>query len=102
VSFVKDLSSGGSISAASTQQLTVTDLVLQNPQADTGVLTITDNGTVIKTTQLSDFRNYDLHFITPITVQSGKSLTMSVQCQDPAGTSCSAATLVSGMQYTTS
>lgn len=102
VAFVKDLSSGGSISAASTQQLTITDLVLQNPQADTGVLTIADNGTVIMTTQLSDFRNYDLHFITPITVLSGKSLTMSVQCQDPGGTSCSAATLVSGMQYTTS
>jgi hypothetical protein len=102
VSFVSDLSSGGSVSAASTQQLTVTDLVLQNPQADTGVLTITDGGTVIMRTQLADFRNYDLHFITPITVDSGKSLSMNVQCQDPAGTTCSAAALVSGMQYTTS
>jgi hypothetical protein len=103
VAFVKDLtSSTGSVSAASTQQLTVTDLVLQNPAGDTGVLTITDGGTVIMTTQLADFRNYDLHFITPITVNSGEALTMTVKCQNPGGASCSAATLVTGMQYTTS
>ena len=99
--FRSDLTmANGSVAASSKQQLTVTDLVLQNPAGDTGVLTIRDAGVVLLTTQLSDFRDYDLHFITPITVQPNDSLTMSVQCQNKGGTACSAQALITGVTHT--
>ena len=101
VPFASELTmSNGSASATSKQQLTVTDLVLQNPAGDTGILTIRDAGVTLLTTQLSDFRDYDLHFITPITVQPNGSLTMSVQCQDKGGTTCSAQALITGVTHT--
>ena len=101
VSFASELTSAnGSIAATSKQQLTVTDLVLQNPAGDSGILTISDGGEVLLTTQLNDFRDYDLHFITPITVQPNNSLTMSVQCQNKGGTACSAQALITGVTHT--
>jgi hypothetical protein len=103
IAFAVDLKSNGHLTAASHQMYTVTDLVLQNPNGDTGSLTITRGGNTLISTRMENFRDYDLHFVTAITVGSGQSLTISVTCDKPGGgaTSCSPAVLVSGMSHTT-
>ncbi len=101
--FALELNSGNSSLTAGTHQAyAVTDLVLQNPNGDTGSLTITRGGKTLITTRMENFRDYDLHFVTAITVGSGQSLSISVACDKPGAgaTSCSPAVLVSGMSHT--
>lgn len=103
IAFAVDLKSNGHLTAGTHQAYTVTDLVLQNPNGDTGSLTITRGGNTLISTRMENFRDYDLHFVTAITVGAGQSLTISVTCDKPGGgaTSCSPAVLVSGMSHTT-
>jgi hypothetical protein len=83
--------------AAAKKQITVTDLVLQNPAADKGILLVTRDGKTLITTRLEDFRDYDLHFVTPIVVPSGSTLSMQVTCANSGGKLCTPAAFVSGM-----
>ncbi|MGH6656125.1 MAG: hypothetical protein ACRDVE_13085, partial [Actinocrinis sp.] len=101
--FALELNTGNSnLTAGTHQAYSVTDLVLQNPNGDAGSLTITRGGKTLITTRMENFRDYDLHFVTAITVGSGQSLSISVTCDKPGGaaTSCSPAVLVSGMSHT--
>lgn len=102
IAFAVDLKANGALTAGSHQAYTVTDLVLQNPNGDTGSLTITRGGNTLISTRMENFRDYDLHFVTAITVGAGQSLNISVTCDKPGGgaTSCSPAVLVSGMSHT--
>jgi hypothetical protein len=105
VAFARELNTGAKTLTAGTHQLySVTDLVLQNPNGDTGALTITRGGNTLISTRMENFRDYDLHFVTAITVGSGQSLSISVTCDKPGGGagSCTPAVLVSGMSRTTS
>lgn len=61
----------------------ITDLVLANAQGDEGVLTIEFNDRTITTIALETFRNQDYHWVTPIDVPSGASVTASVTCSRP-------------------
>jgi hypothetical protein len=102
VAFATELLSNQLLTAGAKQTFTVTDLVLQNPNGDTGALTITRAGKTLITTRLENYRDYDLHFVTPITVSPGQSLGIDVTCTKAGqGTSCSPAVLVSGMSGTT-
>ncbi|MBS2964020.1 hypothetical protein KGA66_13265 [Actinocrinis puniceicyclus] len=102
VAFAVDLKANGSLTAGTHQLYTVTDLVLQNPNGDTGSLTITRGGNTLISTRMENFRDYDLHFVTAITVGAGQSLNISVNCDKPGGTaaSCTPAVLVSGLSHT--
>lgn len=102
VPFAVDLKSNGALTAGTHQVYTVTDLVLQNPNGDTGSLTITRGGNTLISTRMENFRDYDLHFVTAITVGSNQSLTISVTCDKPGQgkTACTPAVLVSGMSHT--
>jgi hypothetical protein len=102
VAFATELLSNQDLTAGTKQTFTVTDLVLQNPNGDTGALTITRAGKTLITTRMENYRDYDLHFVTPITVSPGQSLGVDVTCTKAGqGTSCSPAVLVSGMSGTT-
>ncbi|HEU5352995.1 MAG TPA: hypothetical protein VFU65_00950 [Actinocrinis sp.] len=103
VAFAVDLKSNGHLTAGTHQVYSVTDLVLQNPNGDTGSLTITRGGNTLISTRMENFRDYDLHFVTAITVGSGQSLSISVTCDKPGGgaTACTPAVLVSGMSHAT-
>ena len=104
VAFALQLNTGNKFLTAGTHQAySVTDLVLQNPNGDAGALTISRGGTTLISTRMENFRDYDLHFVTAITVSSGQSLSISVTCDKPGGgaTSCSPAVLVSGMSHAT-
>jgi hypothetical protein len=63
--------------------LIVTDLVLQNPQGDTGRVDVLVDGAAILTLALANFRDLDFHFVSPIQVPAGKSLTLRTTCQTP-------------------
>ena len=87
------------LTAAPNRQVAVTDLVLQNPAGDKGVLTLASAGKTLITTRLEDFRDYDLHFVTAIVVPSGQALAMQVTCANAAGQpACSPSIFVSGTQ----
>jgi hypothetical protein len=101
IPFAVDLAGNSALTAGSHQVYTVTDLVLQNPNGDAGALTITRGGNTLISTRMENFRDYDLHFVTAITVGSGQSLSVSVTCDKPGQgrTSCTPAVLVSGLSH---
>lgn len=79
------------------RKLELTDLVLQNPEGDTGVLRVTAGDETLFVVRLENFRDVDYHFVVPIVVGSGKKLTIAVQCQNPdPAKRCSPAALFSG------
>lgn len=63
--------------------LIVTDIVLQNPQGDTGWVEVLVDGQPILTHALQNFRDLDLHFVSPIEIPAGKLLRIRTDCQTP-------------------
>lgn len=90
--------SNPSITAPAGHPLAITDLVFQNPDGNQGTLRLNRNGQTLFSEQLADFRDYDLHFITPIAVPSGQSLSLTVTCTNPGSTGCTASVFLSGTQ----
>jgi hypothetical protein len=98
VPFMTVLNSGtAGLTEPAKHQLAITDLVVQDPAGDQGILSLTVNGQTIYTEQLADFPDYDLHFLTPIIVKAGQSLKMTVNCGNSGGKACTPAVLVTGM-----
>jgi hypothetical protein len=90
------------IVAGPRDRVSVTDVVLQNWAADRGLITISNGATTLLTMHLEDFRMYDLHFLTPIVVPSGGTLTMKVACANKKGTpDCQPHVLVDGTMTST-
>jgi hypothetical protein len=61
----------------------LTDIVLQNPNGDTGLVQIKRNGIVILQSALENFRDLDLHFVAPFMFNPGQTLSMTVTCATP-------------------
>lgn len=99
--FALELGSSQSLTAGAHQAYTVTDLILQNPAGDAGTLDITRAGKPLITTRLENYRDYDLHFVTPITISPGQSLDIAVTCTKAGGgnSTCTPEVLVSGMSH---
>ena len=81
-------------SVTPTGTLYVTDFVFSNPNGATGALVILRDTTPLLQLRLENFRDYDLHFVTPIVVSKGQSLNLSLSCTS-AGT-CDPAVFYSG------
>jgi hypothetical protein len=64
----------------------VTDMVLQNPNGDTGFVQIKRDGNIIMQSALENFRDLDLHFVAPYMFKPGQSLTMTIACTTPGPT----------------
>ncbi|MFC7547727.1 hypothetical protein [Plantactinospora sp. GCM10030261] len=84
--------------------LVVTDLVLQNPQGDTGRVDVLVDDDPILTHALANFRDLDFHFVSPITVPAGRTLRIRTTCQTPGvplpggtGSQCRTWMLASGV-----
>ena len=84
-------------------ELKITDLVFENPDANSGTLTLvklakpgdTSGDKILFRLRLENFRDFDLHFVTPIDVQSGEKL--ALQCVPAtSGGACDATVFVSG------
>lgn len=82
--------------------LIITDLVLENPQGDTGRVDVLIDGNPVLTYALANFRATDYHFVSPLEVPTGKALSLRSTCQavgtdlGPADNRCRASLLVSG------
>jgi hypothetical protein len=76
--------------------LFITDLVFSNPNGVAGALVIERSGVTLLQLRLDNFRDYDLHFVTPIVITPGQQLQLSLTCT-PASP-CDPAVFYSGYQ----
>jgi hypothetical protein len=84
--------------------LRLTDLVLENPQGDSGTVTIAVGGKTLLAPALENFREQDFHWASAILATEGQKVTITVSCHQPgtpagggpAPTQCAAAALISG------
>ncbi len=60
----------------------ITDLVFSNPNAQTGAVVVLRGGSELLQLKLENFRDYDLHFVTPIVIPAGENLNLSLACTD--------------------
>ena len=91
---------GGASSATFTapddQVVSITDLLFQNPAGDAGVLRLQRGTADFLELQLGNFRDLDYHFVAPVVLTAGESLTIRVQCQRTDQQACSPALTFSG------
>jgi len=76
----------------------MTDIVLQNPNGDTGRLRILRDGDVLLETALENFRDLDYHFVSPFIFGENKNVTLQLTCLTAGGgnADCGAAATFSG------
>ena len=82
----------------------LTDVILQNPRGDIGIISIQLGGVPIIESTLGSFRDLDFHFVAPYVSTSSTPLSVVVECdavQIPADGGCSPAVSFSGFQTTT-
>ncbi len=63
-----------------TGTLFLTDLVFSNPNGQEGALVLLRDAAPLYELRLENFRDFDLHFVTPIVLTSGQSLNLSLAC----------------------
>ncbi|HKF74758.1 MAG TPA: hypothetical protein VKF59_01330 [Candidatus Dormibacteraeota bacterium] len=79
------------------QTLEITDLVFENAQGEHGTVVLQRDAAVLLTENLDNFRDLDLHFVTPVTASGGQTVQLVAQCTAPPG--CThAAVLIDGTQ----
>jgi len=66
----------------SSSTLSVTDLVLENPGAETGSLRLQRNSNDLLVVMLDNFRDLDYHFVAPLTFTGGQAFRLTVSCQN--------------------
>lgn len=68
--------------------LLISDLVLQNPRGDSGILRIVrlsgDDRITLLEVGLNNFRDLDYHFVQPLRFAPGEKILLTVNCQNPA------------------
>lgn len=77
--------------------LSLTDLVLQNPFADEGILRVLRNDEVLVESSLASFRDLDYHFVTGVEVGPRQAVEVRVDCQN-AETECRSSVLLLGQE----
>jgi hypothetical protein len=73
----------------------LTDFVFSNPNGQEGAVIVMRDGTELMRLRLENFRDYDLHFVTPIVIPPGSTLSLSIACE-LSGQACDPAVLYSG------
>jgi hypothetical protein len=79
--------------------LTINDIIFENPDGTSGVLSLSrldpsTGSTTLLVENLDNFRDLDFHFVSPIVVLKGQQLILS--CSPPKGQSCAGAMYYSG------
>ena len=70
------------------QRLSITDLVLANPEGDSGTMTLLRDEDRLLVFRLDNFRDLDYHFIAPLVFTGGESFVMDVNCQNRGPRDC--------------
>lgn len=78
----------------------ITDVVLQNPNGDTGIVQIKRDATILLQSALENFRDLDLPRVSPLMFTPGQTLTMTITCTTPgpAQPGCSVSGSFGGFQ----
>jgi len=81
--------------------LALTDIVLQNPQGDEGLLQIRRENadgdqTVLLETRLENFRDLDYHFVSPVLFGPEETVSVFVDCENTNGQNCAASAYLTG------
>lgn len=79
----------------------LTDVILQNPRGDFGIISVQIGGVPIIESSLDNFRDLDFHFVAPYVADSSAPLSVVVECaavQIPADGGCSPAVSFSGFE----
>jgi hypothetical protein len=74
--------------------VTLTDLVFENPDGNSGVIQLKRGSAVLLNLRLENFRDLDFHFVTPIQAVNGQ--TISMVCSPDTGQKCTASVYYSG------
>ncbi len=92
-----DEASAGAMPADTT--FAMTDVILQNPGGDVGLIRVMIDDDVVLESALESFRDLDFHFVSPYIVQAGQELRVELACADEQvveGDPCSAAASFAG------
>src|SRR2546421_10522551 len=65
--------------------LAIADILLENPQGDSGTVLVQQNDSTLLVENLDNFRDLDYHFVSPPLLKGGERLTMRVQCSATNG-----------------
>jgi hypothetical protein len=81
--------------------VSVTDLIFENPNGDSGTIAFMRGGEVLLTMRLENFRDLDFHYISPLIFQganktSGQDQTITLTCTPDSSSSCTSAVQLSG------
>jgi len=68
--------------------LNVSDIVLENPLGDTGVLQVRAGGKSLFVFGLANFRSIEYPFVQPLVFTHAAPLVLAVECQNPGTTAC--------------
>ncbi len=82
--------------------LDVSDIVLENPLGDTGLLQVRDGAASIFVFGLANFRSIDYHFVQPLVFTHSAPLVLAVECQNTGSTACVDGLSFSGTMHTVS
>lgn len=74
----------------------VSDIVLQNPRGDSGILTIRRGDTVLLEFGLENFRDVDYHLIQPARFSREEPVVIGVECRNPGGAACTPSVYFTG------
>jgi hypothetical protein len=73
----------------------LTDFVFSNPNGQEGAVVVLRNDVPLMRLRLENFRDYDLHFVTPIVIGASDTLNLSLACE-VSSQACDPAVLYSG------
>ena len=93
INFAQRLTPSASYKTPAATTLYVTDLVFNNPSAESGPISLTRDGQILLQEDLKNFRDLDYHFVTPIQLNANQTIALSGSCS-----ACSV--LVSGYEKT--
>lgn len=74
----------------------VSDMVLQNPRGDSGILQVRRGDDVLFEVGLDNFRDLDYHFIQPVRFSQEQAIVVAVDCRNPGTTACTPAVYFTG------
>jgi hypothetical protein len=72
----------------------LTDFLFSNPNGQDGAIVVLRNDVPLMRLRLENFRDYDVHFVTPIVIGPTDTLNLSLACE--SGGTCDPAVLYSG------
>ena len=71
-------------------EVSLTDVVFQNPSGAVGNVALRRNGDVLLESELANFRDLDFHFVAPFVFPAGSTIDITVDCitPGPGATNC--------------